>query len=240
MKWTVKQCPMKQVCVEPRPSVVNALAAERRRLQLRRGAGARSYRSISPACPTFSSKPASCRSMAKTGGRTDGRTLDRYIDTAPHTMRAVSIKLTTVGLDVMKTSVKCCWLLSTVFYCCCRSFSKSSSSRFLFFLVFLLFVFFVPCAILNRLTVTLSACKYYIVSYRIVSCLCTTWLEISNVKSIILDAAIYARQCWFPVLRGCLKRAIFLLSFLSSQAYCQAVRSLVIICEQLWNLIRPL
>ena len=143
----------------------------------------------------------------------------------------------TVGRSTV-TSVVDSWV--QYFIVAVAVFLNRAAAVFCFLIVFLLFVFFVPCAILNRLTVTLSACKYYIVSYRIVSCLCTTWLEISNVESIILDAAIYARQCWFPVLRGCLKRAIFLLSFLSSQAYCQAVRSLVIICEQLWNLIRPL
>ena len=47
-------------------------------------------RSISLAHRALSSKPAG-RSIDGTDGRTDGRTPDRYIDPAPHTMRAMPL-----------------------------------------------------------------------------------------------------------------------------------------------------
>ena len=51
---------------------------------------ARRCRSISFARTTLSSKPAACRCCARLMGQTDGRTPDRFIDPAPHTMRTVS------------------------------------------------------------------------------------------------------------------------------------------------------
>ena len=79
------------VCFEPPPSALKvtlpAFAAERRRLQH----GARSCRSTYPACMALSSKPAGRRCCCRLTRQTDGRTLDRYIDPAPHTMRAASI-----------------------------------------------------------------------------------------------------------------------------------------------------
>jgi len=55
------------------------------------------YRLVFPACTAFSSKPAArrcCRGViGQTDRQTDGRTLDRFIDPAPHAMPAVSITL---------------------------------------------------------------------------------------------------------------------------------------------------
>ena len=52
---------------------------------------------LRPARTALSSKPAArrccCRSMEQTDGRTDGRTRDRFIDPAPHTMRALSLQV---------------------------------------------------------------------------------------------------------------------------------------------------
>ena len=61
-----------------------AFAAERRPC---------SYRSISSGCRAHSSKPAAAACGGRRMGRTDGtdrRTLDSFIDPAPHTVRAVS------------------------------------------------------------------------------------------------------------------------------------------------------
>ena len=56
-----------------------------------------SYRSISPSHRALSSKPADrrycCQSMEQTDGRTDWRTLGRYIDPAPHIVPAASVML---------------------------------------------------------------------------------------------------------------------------------------------------
>ena len=62
---------------------------------------ARNCQSISPARKALASNPADrrccCRSMGQTdgpmNGQTDGRTLDRYVDSAPHTMRPASITI---------------------------------------------------------------------------------------------------------------------------------------------------
>ena len=51
--------------------------------------GARRCRSISPACTALSSKPVARRCWDR---RTDRRTPDRYVDPAPHTVRAVSTR----------------------------------------------------------------------------------------------------------------------------------------------------
>ena len=65
----------------------------------RRPQRARSYRSISSAHRTLSSKPAGRRCCCWSTGQTDGRTdrqtdtPDRYIYPAPHTTRAASINL---------------------------------------------------------------------------------------------------------------------------------------------------
>jgi len=64
-----------------------AFAAECRRLLH----GARSCRSILPACRALSSNPAGRRCYCRSDIRTDGRTLDRYIDSASHTMPAAPI-----------------------------------------------------------------------------------------------------------------------------------------------------
>jgi len=88
---TDSDCIAKQVCVEPRPSALDmtlpAFAAERRR----RVPAIDRYLLQAPA---LSSKPAARRCCSRsTEGRTDGRTPDRYIDPAPHTMRmAASIR----------------------------------------------------------------------------------------------------------------------------------------------------
>jgi len=62
----------------------------------RRSQRAGSYRSISSARKALSSKPVArrccCRSMGQTDVRMDWRTLVCYIDTAPHTIRAASIR----------------------------------------------------------------------------------------------------------------------------------------------------
>ena len=73
-----------KVCVQPRPLPVNmtlpAVAAERRRLL-----------SIGIFCRgALSNKPAACR--CRSIGQTDGRTLDRFIDPVPHTIRALSVR----------------------------------------------------------------------------------------------------------------------------------------------------
>jgi len=67
---------------------LSAFAAERRAAALLLLSAGACYRSITPARGALSSKPAarSCRTM----GQTDGRTLDRFIDTAAHTLRAVT------------------------------------------------------------------------------------------------------------------------------------------------------
>jgi len=67
-----------------------AFPAKRRRLQH----GARSYLSMSPASMELSSKPAGSRCCCRSTGQTDGRTLDRYTDPAPHALRAASITAT--------------------------------------------------------------------------------------------------------------------------------------------------
>ena len=69
-----------------------ALAAERRAATpcCCRAPGGRRCRSISSAHTALSSKPAARRSCGPMMRQTDGRTLDRFIDPAPHTMRAVS------------------------------------------------------------------------------------------------------------------------------------------------------
>jgi len=54
----------------------------------------------------LSSKPAACRCcgrMTGTDKRTDGRTHDRYIDPAPHTMRVVP---TTIGYNQLHIQSK--------------------------------------------------------------------------------------------------------------------------------------
>ena len=63
-----------------------AFAAERRRTSS-------GYRSISPARRAQSSKPAGRLAAAdRRDRRTDGRTADRYIEPAPHTMRTASTR----------------------------------------------------------------------------------------------------------------------------------------------------
>ena len=61
------------------------------RMQLVRGANAHRCRSISPALEALSSKPTGHRCCTRSMGQTDRLTLDRFIDPAPHTMRAVLI-----------------------------------------------------------------------------------------------------------------------------------------------------
>jgi len=81
-----KALQFQQVCVQPRPSAVNAtlpaFAAERRRL---------CYWVISAAHRALSSKPAARRCFCRSMGRTDGRTLDRFIDCTAHVMRTASV-----------------------------------------------------------------------------------------------------------------------------------------------------
>jgi len=62
---------------------LSAFAAERRRLSMAPEAGDRF-----PAGRALSSKPAGRRCCCRSTEETDGRTLDRYIDPAPHTMLA--------------------------------------------------------------------------------------------------------------------------------------------------------
>jgi len=91
LPWIVVSFYDKQVYVEPPPSgismTVPAFAAEHRRAPAARC----SYRYLLQT-PALSSKPAGRRCCCRSMGRTDGRTLDRYIDPAPHTMRAALIK----------------------------------------------------------------------------------------------------------------------------------------------------
>jgi len=88
-----------QVCVQPRSSAVRmtlpAFAAERR------AAASLLLVYVAPApaavglyLRSLSSKPAAYRCCCRLTGQktTDRRTLDRYIDPAPHAMRAVLIK----------------------------------------------------------------------------------------------------------------------------------------------------
>jgi len=81
-----------QVCVEPRPSVLNmtlpAFAAE---------CGRRSEISIDICCPrpnlcSAANQPHAAVAVDRRDRRTDGRTPDHYIDPTPHTMRVASIK----------------------------------------------------------------------------------------------------------------------------------------------------
>jgi len=84
--------PIEEVRVEPRPSALNitlpAYAAERR-LQ--------AYRlSIDICCRrprSAANQPNAAAAVDRRHRQTDGRTPDRYIDPAPHTMRAASIRL---------------------------------------------------------------------------------------------------------------------------------------------------
>jgi len=81
---------------KPRPSAVNktlpAFAAERRAVTpLLLSAGAR-YRSTSRARGRSAANPPhTAAAVDRWDRRTDGRTLDRFIDPAPHTTRAGSI-----------------------------------------------------------------------------------------------------------------------------------------------------
>ena len=71
-----------------------AFAAERRAAApLLLSAGARRCRSPSSARGALSSKPSArrCRFVARKNRRTDGRTLDRFVDPASHTVRAMSV-----------------------------------------------------------------------------------------------------------------------------------------------------
>ena len=95
---------IKQVCVDSPPSALNmtlpASAAERRHLQH----GARSVPVAVDRCFLLAGRsaatppaavPAGDRWYRQTDRRTDGRTPDRYIVPAAHTMRAVSTKNST-------------------------------------------------------------------------------------------------------------------------------------------------
>ena len=88
MRPHAQSCEIKRGSVRS-PSALNvtlpAFAAERRRLLH----GARG-RSLSPARRALSSKPAGSQHCCRSMGQTDGRTLDRYINLAPHTMREAS------------------------------------------------------------------------------------------------------------------------------------------------------
>jgi len=53
--------------------------------------GARHCRSIPPARMVLISKPVACRYSGRMMGQTNGRTPDRYIDSAPYTVQAVPI-----------------------------------------------------------------------------------------------------------------------------------------------------
>jgi len=85
------------VCIEPRPSALNvALPASAAELGRRVPAIDRYLVARRRLCST----PLTTRRAApvdrwdrRTDGQTDGRMLDRYIDPAPHTMRAASIKM---------------------------------------------------------------------------------------------------------------------------------------------------
>jgi len=79
--------------IKLRNSAVNvtlpAFAAERRAAApLLLSAGARRCRSPSSARVALSSKPSARRCRH---GKTDGRTLDRFVDPASHTVRAMSV-----------------------------------------------------------------------------------------------------------------------------------------------------
>ena len=69
-----------QDCVEPRPSALNATlpAFAAKRLQLIRGAGARSHRSIYQARWALSGKPAGRRCCCRSMGQTDGHPTVTY------------------------------------------------------------------------------------------------------------------------------------------------------------------
>ena len=87
---------LQQVCVQPRPWAVNVTlptyAAERpAAAPLLLGAGFRCCRSIFPARTALSSKPVARRCCCRSMGQTDGRTLDRFVDPAVRSMRAVSL-----------------------------------------------------------------------------------------------------------------------------------------------------
>jgi len=88
MRPHAQSCEIKRGSVRS-PSALNvtlpAFAAERRRLLH----GARG-RSLSPAQMALSSKPAGSQHCCRSMGQTDGQTLDRYINLAPHTMREAS------------------------------------------------------------------------------------------------------------------------------------------------------
>jgi len=69
-----------------------AFAAERRAAApLLLGPDSRRCRSIFPARTALSSKPAARRCCCRSVEQTDGRTLDRFVDPALHTVRAVSL-----------------------------------------------------------------------------------------------------------------------------------------------------